>query len=126
MRMVNRADCHLIRVADRGHGKLYEAWQANYKKGALDAAMHGGMGPQPGLSAFRARGRLHQRRRRRLPHCPIALQCGRTYDGKHQPRLFDSFFPMRGFARKSMSARPRMPAPHGDRTPLLPSGLASA
>jgi hypothetical protein len=29
-------DCHLI-VADRSHGKLYEAWQANYTNGALDA-----------------------------------------------------------------------------------------
>ena len=32
-----QSDCHLI-VADRGHGKLYEAWHANYTNGALDAA----------------------------------------------------------------------------------------
>jgi len=33
---VDENDCHLI-VADRGHAKLYEAWQANYANGALDA-----------------------------------------------------------------------------------------
>ncbi len=33
---VEQNDCHLI-VADRGHGKLYEAWQANYTNDALDA-----------------------------------------------------------------------------------------
>ena len=33
---VEQGDCHLI-VADRGHGKLYEAWQASYTNGALDA-----------------------------------------------------------------------------------------
>ena len=31
-----QGDCHLI-VADRGHGKLYEAYQANYADGALSA-----------------------------------------------------------------------------------------
>jgi len=34
---VEQSDCHLI-VVDRLHGKLYEAWQANYKNGVLDAA----------------------------------------------------------------------------------------
>jgi hypothetical protein len=34
---VQQNDCHLI-VADRGHGKLYEAYQASYANGALDAA----------------------------------------------------------------------------------------
>ena len=33
---VEQNDYHLI-VADRGHGKLFEAWQANYANGALDA-----------------------------------------------------------------------------------------
>ena len=33
---IEQNDCHLI-VVDRGHGKLYEAWQANYTKDALDA-----------------------------------------------------------------------------------------
>jgi hypothetical protein len=33
---IEQSDCHLI-VADRAHGKLYEAWQANYTNGALDA-----------------------------------------------------------------------------------------
>ena len=31
-----QGDCHLI-VVDRGHGKLYEAYQANYADGALSA-----------------------------------------------------------------------------------------
>lgn len=35
---VEQNDCHLI-VSDRGHGKLYEAWQANYANGALDATL---------------------------------------------------------------------------------------
>src|SRR4051812_15921013 len=34
---VYEQDCHLI-VADRAHNKLYEAWQATYTHGALDAA----------------------------------------------------------------------------------------
>jgi len=33
---IQAQDCHLI-VVDRPHGKLYEAWQANYTQGALDA-----------------------------------------------------------------------------------------
>lgn len=33
---VQDGDCHLI-VVDRVHNKLYEAWQANYTHGALDA-----------------------------------------------------------------------------------------
>ena len=33
---IEQSDCHLI-IADRGHGKLYEAWQANYTSGGLDA-----------------------------------------------------------------------------------------
>jgi serine/threonine-protein kinase len=33
---VQEQDCHLI-VVDRAHGKLYEAWQATYTQGALDA-----------------------------------------------------------------------------------------
>jgi hypothetical protein len=33
---VQEQDCHLI-IVDRPHGKLYEAWQANYIQGALDA-----------------------------------------------------------------------------------------
>lgn len=33
---VEESDCHLI-VADRGHGRLYEAYQANYANGAVSA-----------------------------------------------------------------------------------------
>ncbi len=33
---IDQSDCHLI-VADRGHAKLYEAYQANYADGALSA-----------------------------------------------------------------------------------------
>jgi len=33
----NNNDCHLI-VADRTHGKLYEAWQANVNNGSLEAS----------------------------------------------------------------------------------------
>jgi serine/threonine-protein kinase len=33
---IDQNDCHLI-VADRGHGKLYEAYKANYEENALSA-----------------------------------------------------------------------------------------
>jgi len=33
---LDQSDCHLI-VVDRGHGKLYEAYQANYEENALSA-----------------------------------------------------------------------------------------
>lgn len=34
----DQGDCHLI-VVDRSHGKLYEAWQANYTDNALTASL---------------------------------------------------------------------------------------